>query len=70
MKKLLGFIVAMNLILPVYATDNKQPQTKKVCIDVKDKEGRIVKNKDGSNRQQCKEIRIHKKHEGTEIPKK
>ena len=27
-----------------------------------------VKNKDGSVKQQCKTIKIHKKHEGTAVP--
>lgn len=68
MKYLFSVIVAWGLISPVFAAES--PQTKKVCVDVKDKSGAVVKNKDGTNRQQCKEIRIHKKHEGTEIPKK
>jgi len=44
--------------------------TKTVCKDVVGKDGKPSKNKDGSVRQACKTIRIHKKHEGTEIPPK
>jgi len=44
--------------------------TKTVCKDVIGKDGKPAKNKDGSVRQACKVIKIHKKHEGTEIPPK
>ena len=44
--------------------------TKEVCHDVMGKDNKPVKNKDGSAKQQCKTIKIHKKHEGTEIPPK
>ena len=44
--------------------------TKEVCHDVMGKDNKPVKNKDGSVKQQCKTIKIHKKHEGTEIPPK
>lgn len=44
--------------------------TKKVCTDIVGKDGKPAKNKDGSVKQSCKTIRVHKKHEGTEIPPK
>jgi hypothetical protein len=44
--------------------------TKTVCKDVIGKDGKPAKNKDGTVRQACKVIKIHKKHEGTEIPLK
>jgi hypothetical protein len=69
MKKIISFIFVAGLILPVYATD-KKPDTKIVCVDAKDRSGNVVKNKDGSPRQDCREIKIHKKFQGTEIPKK
>ena len=43
---------------------------KKVCVDVKDKDGKPQLNKDGTAKQQCKEVTVHKKLEGTEVPKK
>jgi len=55
---------------PIQAADDKKPETKKVCVDVKDKEGKSMKNKDGSPRQNCKEVKQHKKHEGTKVPDK
>jgi len=45
-------------------------KTKQVCKDITGKDGKPVKNKDGSVRQACKTIKVHKKHEGTEIPPK
>ena len=46
-----------------------EPKTKRVCKDVV-KDGRPVKNKDGSVKQECRTIKIHKKHEGTKVPPK
>lgn len=45
-------------------------KTKQICKDVVGKDNKPVKNKDGSVKQQCKTIKVHKKHEGTEIPPK
>lgn len=67
MKKIITVIFAAGLMLPVYASESKN-ETKKVCIDQKDKDGKVVKNKDGSNKQTCKEVKVHKKLEGTEVP--
>lgn len=54
----------------VAKADAAKGQTKQVCKDVQGKDGKPVKNKDGSVKQMCKTIKIHKKHEGTEIPPK
>lgn len=45
-------------------------ETKKVCVDVKDKQGQVVKDKAGKPKQNCKEMKVHKKLEGTEVPVK
>lgn len=46
-------------------------ETKKVCVDVKDKEGKPVKDtKTGKVKQSCKEVKQHKKLEGTKVPEK
>jgi hypothetical protein len=49
---------------------NPLTNTKQICTDVKDQAGTVVKNKDGTPKQTCKTIKIHKKHEGTAIPTK
>ena len=63
MKKLLVAVVLSVLPFITFA----EPKTKQVCTDVKDKAGKVVKNKDGSNKQTCKTIKIHKKYEGTQV---
>jgi nitrate reductase cytochrome c-type subunit len=58
MSKLITILVAGMMSFGVMAAEKE-----KVCIDVKDpKTGKVT--------QQCKEIKKHKKLEGTEVPKK
>lgn len=64
MKKLL-LIAGLSLSLFAYAAE-----TTKVCVDVKDNKGQVVKGKDGKPKQNCKEMKVHKKLEGTEVPQK
>lgn len=64
-----SFVLALALTfsaLPVLADG----ETKKVCVDVKDKDGKVVKDAKGNPKQNCKEVRQHKKLEGTAVPKK
>lgn len=70
MKKLVTLIFAAGLSLPIYAADPPKTETKKVCMDQKDSSGNVVKNKDGSTKQVCREVKVHQKHEGTKIPDK
>ena len=43
---------------------------KEVCKDRLDKAGKVVKDKSGKVRQDCKKIKVHKKLEGTKVPEK
>ena len=43
-------------------------ETKKVCVDKVTNDGKKVLDKDGKPVQECKEIKVHKKLEGTEVP--
>lgn len=61
-------IATLAAFTSVPATAADAPATKQVCKDSKDKNGKVVKNKDGSAKQVCKTIKIHKKHEGTKVP--
>ncbi len=45
-------------------------EVKKVCKDKVDAKGAVVKGKDGKPIQECKEIKVHKKLEGTPVPEK
>jgi hypothetical protein len=57
-------VAAITLSVPAQA----EVRTKEVCKDVVDKNGKAVKNKDGSVKQACKTIKVHKKLEGTPVP--
>lgn len=53
--------------LPVQANG----ETRQVCVDVKDKDGKtVVDPKTNKPKQNCREVKVHKKLEGTEVPKK
>lgn len=45
-------------------------ETTKVCVDVKDKNGQVQKDAKGNPKQQCKEMKVHKKLDGTKVPEK
>lgn len=64
MKKLLA-IVLCTLSLSVMATE---PQ--KVCVDRIGKDGKVVNGKDGKPQQDCKMMKVHKKLEVEQAPKK
>jgi hypothetical protein len=58
------------LILSLFSLNTYAVEKKEVCKDVTDKAGKVVRSKDGSVKQQCKTIKVHKKLEGTPIPEK
>jgi hypothetical protein len=46
-------------------------ETKRICVDVKDKEGKeVIDPKTKKVKQNCKEVKQHKKLEGTDVPVK
>ena len=60
----LAIALALTAVHPAWA----EGETKKVCVDVKDKNGKEVKDpKTGKTKQSCKEVKQHKKHEGTKV---
>ena len=66
------FVAGLCLVLaqPVLAEEPKK-ETVRVCIDVQGKDGKPVMDpKTGKPKQDCKEMKKHKKHEGTAIPEK
>jgi hypothetical protein len=73
MKLILALIASLALVSGTAFADTAQvgPGTgemKKVCHPKKDKEGKEVKGKDGKVIEECKQIKVRKKLEGTEIP--
>jgi hypothetical protein len=65
MKQLLA-IIMLALASTAYAGGEK----KEVCTDVTGKDGKPVLNKDGTTKQSCKTITVHKKVEGDKVPTK
>jgi hypothetical protein len=61
MKALITSIMMALAIMPAYA--DKEPETKRVCVEEKDA-------KTGKMKEVCKTIKIHKKLEGTKVPEK
>jgi peptidoglycan hydrolase-like protein with peptidoglycan-binding domain len=64
MKTLLAIII-LGIAASANATEIKQ-----VCTPVKDKAGQVVLNKDGTPKQNCRTIKVHKKYDGTAVPTK
>ena len=69
MKQLL-IALALALGSQFVIADESKKETKQVCVDVKDKEGKPVKDAKGNVKQNCKEVKQHKKLEGHEVPTK
>jgi hypothetical protein len=67
-KVLVSAMIALSSIASTSAY--AEGETKKVCVDVKDKEGKPVKDAKGNVKQNCKEMKQHKKLEGTKVPEK
>lgn len=66
MKKLLALLLVAAFAMPTMAAEG---ETKKVCIDVQGKDGKPeIDKKTGKVKQSCKEVKKHKKHEGTAVP--
>jgi ethanolamine ammonia-lyase small subunit len=68
---ILAIAVAFSMAFgSAYATEAAKPEVKKVCIDKLTKDGKPVLDKAGKPVQTCKEMKIHKKLEGTQVPEK
>jgi hypothetical protein len=62
--------LCLTLAQPVAAEEPKK-ETVKVCIDVQGKDGKpVIDPKTGKPKQDCKEMKKHKKYEGTKVPEK
>jgi hypothetical protein len=70
MKKIL-LILALALGSQFVIAEEPKKETKRICVDVKDKEGReVIDPKTKKVKQNCKEVKQHKKLEGTDVPVK
>lgn len=57
---------------PVQVAEAKteEKKTKRVCLDKLTKDGKVIMGKDGKPQQVCKDVKVHKKLEGTKVPPK
>jgi hypothetical protein len=70
MKKIL-LVLALALGSQFVVADETKKETVKVCVDVKDKSGKdVIDPKTKKVKQNCKEVKQHKKLEGTKVPDK
>jgi len=65
MKKIISIIALALATSLTFAAE-----TQKVCVDKTTKDGKPVMGKDGKPQQECKEMKVHKKLEGTKVPEK
>jgi hypothetical protein len=70
MKQLIALIVLSLATTFAVAAEEKKPETQKVCVDKTTKDGKPVLGKDGKPTQECKQMKVHKKLEGTKVPEK
>ena len=66
-------LIALTLALSSQFIIAEEPkkETVKVCVDVKDKEGKeVIDPKTKKVKQNCKQVKQHKKLEGTDVPVK
>lgn len=64
-----SLILALVLAVTSVNLAAAEPETKRVCID-KTKDGKPILDKSGKPQQECKEVKQHKKLEGTKVPEK
>ncbi len=72
MKSVLALLVAAAFTMPAMAADKKDetPKTKKVCVDVMKDGKAVIDPKTKQPKQNCKEVKVREKHEGTKVPEK
>lgn len=69
MKNLLALLLISAFAMAPVAAEEKKPETKKICVDLQGKDGKpVIDPKTKKPKQECKEVKIHKKHEATEVP--
>ena len=67
----ISLLFLANLSHAADAADAAKPATKKVCVDAQGKDGKpVIDPKTKKPKQNCKEVKVHKKHEGTAVPVK
>ena len=71
MKNLLALLLISAFAMAPVAAEEKKPETKKICVDLQGKDGKpVIDPKTKKPKQECKEVKQHKKHDATEVPVK
>ena len=63
-------LIALAMAFTPAIAEPQKAEVKKVCIDKVTKDGKPVLDKQGKQVQDCKEMKVHKKLEGTKVPEK
>jgi len=65
-KNLLALLLISAFAMSPVAAEEKKPETKKICVDLQGKDGKpVIDPKTKKPKQDCKEVKVRKKHEGT-----
>jgi hypothetical protein len=71
MKLILALVLSLGVAVSAYAAEDAKPKTKKVCVDQQGKDGKpVIDSKTKKPKQNCKEVKVREKHEGTAVPEK
>ena len=70
MKLIIAAVIVGLIPILSYHNISFAAETKKVCVDKVTNDGKKVMDKDGKPVQECKEIKVHQKLEGTKVPEK
>jgi hypothetical protein len=63
---LIALVLTFCLTMPSYADNSSE--TRKICVNLQDKNGQpIINPKTNTPKQECKEVKVHKKYEATKI---
>lgn len=63
-------LLTIALMFSLLGSALAEAEVKTVCVDKVTKDGKPVLDKQGKQVQECKEIKVHKKLEGTKVPEK
>jgi hypothetical protein len=69
MKNLLALLLVSAFAMAPAVAEEKKPETTKICVDLQGKDGKpVIDPKTKKPKQECKEVKKHKKHDATEVP--
>lgn len=60
--------ILIALLMFGFSINSQAAETKRVCKDAVGKDNKPIKNKDGSIKKTCNDIKVHKKLDGNKVP--